>query len=572
MASSSAPDYQNYLLPVVIDDIARNDPQRSWASIPIDDDDLSRGYEDITFSTLANAINRLAWIIDSAVGKSTTFETMAYLGASDLRYHIMQMAAIKTGHKVLFSSHLNSLHVHLSLMKQLDCRSLFYSDGTHVDDILAGRSMAHILVPDLDDLIDVDNRAEWYPYTKTYEEAGLDFYLSLHTSGTTGDPKPLLYNHAVTKNHYLSSFIPDVEGRRHNYDLFRMDFGTRVLLPSSPFHVISALFGMCLSVLGRGVLVLPYRNHGISNTDPLFDVCTYSKAKYVFMLPYIMEEIARKPNPENYIKNFEKVFFGGGEVSLFAQKTWAKYTRIINCWGSNEIGLPPQLEPEPEDHEYVYFDMENSGLEFREAKLDDNSDDATAAKVYEMVLTWSPKSAQYSAHFAREDAKLGSGPPYPDYRIGDLWTPHPDPKKSRYVWRFAGRIDDLITLGGAINLHTETIEHALLSHILVKAAIVIGNKRLQPLVVLELVPGTNPEAVNDIWKSVLEPMNAKMQSHARIANTHILVVPAGGLVTTPKGTVSKVKSERKFSKEIEAVYHQFGDVWQDKGRADGITV
>ncbi|GAW20603.1 hypothetical protein ANO14919_101110 [Xylariales sp. No.14919] len=568
MASSSTPDYQGQLLPVVIDEIARDDPNRPWASIPIDDDDLSRGYEDINFAALANAINRLAWIIDSAVGQSTTFETIAYLGSSDIRYHMIQMAACKTGHKVLFSSHLNSLHVHISLMEQLDCRSLFYSNGVQVDDILAARPMSHILVPDLDDLLDVNKRAEWYPYTKTYEDAALDPYVSLHTSGTTGNPKPILFNHAITKTVYLHGLLPDVEGRPHVFEALHPGLGTRVLSPTSPYHAISASTGLAMSVLGGGVLVLPYRSRELSTTDRILDVFTYAKAKYAVMLPHLMDAVARKPNPGDYIKNFEKIFFGGGEVSLFARETWAKYTRVQNSWGSSELVFPPQLLPDPEDHEYVYFDMEHSGLEFREVNIDDNLDDVTP-KAYEMVHIWSPKSAPYSAYFARESATHKSGPPYPDFHVGDLWTPHPDPKKSHYVWRFAGRIDDLITLSAGINLRTGTIEQALSAHSQVKLAIVLGNKRLQPIVVLELVPGTDPEAANEIWKSVLEPLNAKMQSHARIASTHILVVPAGGLVTTPKGTISKVKSERKFSKEIEAVYQKFGDVWQAKGRPNG---
>ncbi|KAI0428957.1 acetyl-CoA synthetase-like protein [Xylaria sp. FL1042] len=564
MASSSTPDSTEPLLPAAIDELARSHPHRPWASIPVDDNDLTQGYEDISYEALANAINKLAWIIHSSVGKSTTFATIAYLGASDLRYHMMQMAACKTGHKVLFSSHLNSLSVHLSLMDKLDCKSLFYSEGTQVDDILAARSIKHILVPSLDVLIDVDNRAECYPYTKTYEDAAFDPYAVLHTSGTTGDPKPLLFNHAITKSFYLQKSLPDVEGRSHIV-LSNPGIGTRVFLPTSPFHVLSSVSGLSLSVLGGGVLVLPCRNRGMSVTDSMLDVFTYANAKYAILMPHYMEAIARKPNPEDYIKNFEVVYFGGGELSPLTRTIWAKYTRIQNCWGSSELGFPPQLESDVEDHEYVYFDMEHSGLEFREVKMDDDPDEATSAKIYEMVLAWSPLSAKYSAQFAREGTISGSGPPYPDYHIGDLWAPHSDPKKSRYAWRFVGRKDDLITLAAGINLRTGTIEQALLAHSQVKAAIVLGNKRLQPLAVLELVPNTPLDAAQEIWKSILEPLNAKMQSHSRIANTHVLVVPADGLIRTPKGTISRKKSENKYAKEIDAVYQRFGDTWQDKG-------
>ncbi|KAI1428150.1 acetyl-CoA synthetase-like protein [Xylaria sp. FL1777] len=569
MAPTSSSEDQGPLLPAVIDELARNDPKRPWASIPIDDGDLSRGYEDISCEALANAINKLAWLIDSTVGQSTTGETIAYLGSSDLRYHMIQMAACKTGYQVLFSSHLNSLHVHLSLMEQLDCRSLFYSEGTQVDDILASRPLKSILVPDLDDLLDVNDRAKWYPYTKTYEEAALDSYAVLHTSGTTGDPKPLIFNHAIIKSLYMQNSLPDVEGRSHISIINNPGFHTRVLLPTSPFHVISSLCGLYLSVIRGGVLVMPYRNRGMSVNDPILDVFKYSNTKVAIMMPHYMDAVARRPNPGDYIQNFEKIYFGGGDLTPLTRSTWAKYTRIYNSWGSSELGFTPQLESDPEDHEYVYFDLEHSGLEFREVKIDDNIDGVDPVKLYEMVLTWTPETAKYSAHYARQSATIGSGPPYPEFHVGDLWTPHPDLKKSRYAWRFAGRMDDLITLAAGINLRTGGIEQALLAHSQVKAAIVLGNKRLQPLVVLELAPGTPVEAVHEIWKSVLEPLNAKAQSHARIASTHMLVVPADGLLRTPKGTISKKKSERKFSKEIEEIYQRFGDVWQDKGLPSG---
>lgn len=68
------------LLPAVIDQRARDEPQSAWCSLPVDDYDLSKGFEDITISRFANAINRLAWFIESTIGKSSTFETVAYFG------------------------------------------------------------------------------------------------------------------------------------------------------------------------------------------------------------------------------------------------------------------------------------------------------------------------------------------------------------------------------------------------------------------------------------------------------------------------------------------------------------
>lgn len=92
MATSVSPgECGKRLLPVIIDELAREDPNRPWGSIPRDDYDLSQGYADISYLSLANAINKLAWMLDKSVGRSETFETIAYLGTPDVRYHMVSL-------------------------------------------------------------------------------------------------------------------------------------------------------------------------------------------------------------------------------------------------------------------------------------------------------------------------------------------------------------------------------------------------------------------------------------------------------------------------------------------------
>lgn len=49
------------LLANVIDFYSSNDPTRVWATAPVDDEDLSKGYKDITYKEFANAINHASW-------------------------------------------------------------------------------------------------------------------------------------------------------------------------------------------------------------------------------------------------------------------------------------------------------------------------------------------------------------------------------------------------------------------------------------------------------------------------------------------------------------------------------
>ena len=87
------------LTPPTIDEIARGDPERICFSIPRTSD-LSDGFRDITFKRFSNAINRTAWFIESAIRRSSIFETILYMGAPDIRHYVVLVAAMKTGHKV----------------------------------------------------------------------------------------------------------------------------------------------------------------------------------------------------------------------------------------------------------------------------------------------------------------------------------------------------------------------------------------------------------------------------------------------------------------------------------------
>lgn len=204
MAASSRhdqapPDCGHRLKPAIVDARARQDPDKPWASLPLDDYDLSKGFEDISYATFASAIDKMAWFIERQLGKSSAFETIAYLGVSDIRYHIIQMAVCKTGHKVLFSSLLNSSHVHVSLMHQSDCTVLLSAVGVHINDIVNEfPSLKHVAIPELHELLDKTDRPPPYPYHKTFEQAKYDPYLVLHTSGTTGIPRPVVINHALS--------------------------------------------------------------------------------------------------------------------------------------------------------------------------------------------------------------------------------------------------------------------------------------------------------------------------------------------------------------------------------------
>lgn len=91
--------YGRRLAPNVVDNKARRTPDLTYAEYP-DDNWETNGYRKITWKQVADAANAVSFWLDETLGKAKNFETLAYLGANDLRYVFLLLAAVKTGRKV----------------------------------------------------------------------------------------------------------------------------------------------------------------------------------------------------------------------------------------------------------------------------------------------------------------------------------------------------------------------------------------------------------------------------------------------------------------------------------------
>lgn len=253
-------------------------------------------------------------------------------------------------------------------------------------------------------------------------------------------------------------------------------------------------------------------------------------------------------------------------LSKYAANIWAQHTKIQNCWGATEALLAPQFEAPNEDFEYSYFDTSSGGYEFRHFKNSGYESEGKPQELYEFVFKLTEKSAPIASWHARQGIDpVTSTPPLPEWLTGDLWTPHPDPAKASYAWKFVCRKDDLISFSTGVNGHPGPIEQAILSHSKVRGAMLVGAMHRQPVALIELTDGTevSRELAVDIWEEVIQPANDKAQMHIRVAKTHILLVPYGSFLRTAKGSAVRKLTEQQFKEQIEDVYERFGDQWQD---------
>jgi hypothetical protein len=89
----------NTWLPSIVALNAKECPNGLYARTPIGPA-YTDGYRDVSNLQYAQAIDHLAHLIEIRLGKGVDFETVAFVGPSDIRYNMVIIAGIKAGYKV----------------------------------------------------------------------------------------------------------------------------------------------------------------------------------------------------------------------------------------------------------------------------------------------------------------------------------------------------------------------------------------------------------------------------------------------------------------------------------------
>lgn len=101
---------------------------------------------------------------------------------------------------MLFTSPRNSIAAHSHLFEVLDCHVMLTPNPQPpgVSTVIDACKLHTFEIPSIDELL--TNSYMHFPYNKTYEESKLEPLIALHSSGTTGLPKPILYSHEFVQS------------------------------------------------------------------------------------------------------------------------------------------------------------------------------------------------------------------------------------------------------------------------------------------------------------------------------------------------------------------------------------
>ncbi|KAI1147213.1 hypothetical protein F4825DRAFT_471765 [Nemania diffusa] len=526
------------LLPSVVDDLARSDPTRILYSFTKTRDPAD-GFEDVTAAVFARAVDRCSWFLHETLGPGKDFPTLVYLGPQDLNYGILVLACIKVGYKLLLVSARNTIEAHVFLLEQTECHVFLTPPNFPlpiVKQILAARPMRHVEVADFRGWLS-DDGPEWkpYPYTKTFSEAKGEPFVILHTSGSTGLPKPIIQTHGT-----VSALYPFAKREYQDRTFPSVMRGKRVYVTFPLFHCagLSLILPACLYADYTAVLA-PFP----PSADIINKVHVHGNVQSAVLVPATMEALVKDPEHLENLSRLDHLMFGGGPVTKTVGDLIITKTPILNCLGSTECGaLPGMLPEDPRDWQYLRLHP-NVGFEYRHV----------ADNLYEQVMV------------RDEDLLHGQGifatfPDLAEWPMRDIYEKHPDPTKGDY-WLYRGRSDDIIVFSTGEKINPNEMEDTINRNPAVSAALVTGEGRFQSSLLVEAInPPANAEEedrlLEVIWPSV-EAANKECPSHGRIHRNMIAFTSAAKpMFRAGKGTVQRRMTLNLYAAEINSLYEK----------------
>ncbi|OAA57976.1 Male sterility, NAD-binding protein [Niveomyces insectorum RCEF 264] len=521
----------------LVDELAQETPERIWATVTRSPSDIEEGFRDITFAQCASAVNATAWAIETQVGgASRSFDVLAYLGVSDVRYAIYLFAAIKTGHQLMIPSVRNSLQQSLAVFEEASCNLLYYTPemATVVRQLQDARPGLRIFeVPALDSLLSATSKH--YPYDKKWADARTDPIIIAHSSGSTGNPKPTTITNGVYSaydNHRKAEKIP---GRlNQSYELLNRLAGERLFNPFPPFH--ASLFAMSIMPVFYPCIVTtgpPEKPPSGALLNRAMQMLTIRAA---WCPPAIIEQLVDQPGGFEQVAKLDWIMYTGGPLAPAVGDRICRVTNVCQLYGSTETGPHLSLVPLPKN--WSYFEWHPA----YENEMDDMGDGT-----FEMVVHKDP-ALDWIRHFSQA---------YPDietWRTRDLFIRSPHNPK---LWRFVGRRDDVLVLSNGEKFNPVDMEGVVTGHPLVRGALIVGTARFQASLVIEpMEPLTVSEQafVDQLWPTI-EKANSVGPAHGRIFRSKVVVAgPDKPFIRAGKGTVIRARNTKLFEDEVDALY------------------
>ena len=183
--------------------------------------------------------------------------------------------------------------------------------------------------------------------------------------------------------------------------------------------------------------------------------------------------------------------------------------------------------------------------------------------LYELVLVKTPGLELYQGIF-------NTFPEIQEWSMNDLYSRHPDPAKS-FLYMYQGRKDDIIVLNNGEKIAPALMEATLISHPLVRGAMVVGKGRFEPAVIIDLVEESPNDAMQrrqivERLQPAISEANIHAPAHGKLDQYHVLFAnPKKPISYLGQGKIQRSQTYASYEKDIEEMYKSADNASEQSG-------
>ncbi|KAF1934949.1 acetyl-CoA synthetase-like protein [Clathrospora elynae] len=529
--------YGRRLIPQIMDQLAGTHPDRIVFSIADTSGD-NLEFKNITARAFVEAVDKTAWWLYEQVESSSQVQPIGYIGPHDLRHILLTYACVKVGYATLNLSPKNSTKGALAVLEATQCNIWANASDVAmvplVQDFLPKRCMKLLEIPPLEYLLDAKDTKP-FPYTRTFEEAASEPFCYLHTSGSTGVPKPIPWTHGLVGTMDAIRLLPPVDGDGgllpwtsdwkegdRIYSSFPMCHGAGIIMNI----IMPALFGLHC-VLGPAKV--------IPNMSLMESLADHAKIDIWSMVPSLVDELGETPDVLAKFQSSKFICASGGPVSPSSAGKVNDVIRVLNLTGTTEGLFIGNLVPNREDWFWFAFHP-YSGFEFKEVE----------PGIYEHWVHRNEHASLFQGIFHTFPEKQS-------INFKDLYKRHPTKPN---LWAFTGRNDDLIVLSSGYKILPLEFEALVGTHPAINACLVVGSNKPQASLLIELKDSSakSDELVESIWAKI-ETSMACSRHTVRVSRDYVFFAqPEMAFIRTDKGTVKRKDTLALYNDYIERFY------------------
>ncbi|KAI0971263.1 putative NRPS-like enzyme [Xylaria arbuscula] len=349
--------------------------------------------------------------------------------------------------------------------------------------------------------------------------------LILHSSGSTGLPKPIDYTHS----------------KLMAAGIYAQDATAFITMPFS--HALSMMSYM--QSIHRRRTIYAMSGYVPQTHDTVTAAIKAANPDIVWTVPYVLKLLAEKIDGIEAIRGCRFVSSGGSKLpDELGDLLTAAGVHVGMQFGSTETGLilssayrPREdkawnyLRPPPHAAPYVTFKPIGT---------------ANGKQQYECVVLDGHRTKTIS----------NSSDPPNSWHTSDLFEPHPDIPNA---WKFIGRADDRVTLITGEKVLPLPIEGRIAAHPYVRQAVVFGIDREVPGLLLFRAPGpatglTDTAFLEEVWPSI-ELANAHAEAFSQITKEMVAAIAEDvECPLTDKSSIKRGFVYREFADVIDAMY------------------